>query len=243
MKRRTMLTGAIGLTVAGGLMTAGTALASTPTTNGVSPVKPAPAGSNGVQVATKVVSGRNSKFPVLRTERVDTKVEKVLEVDYQVQETGYWCGPAATRIALSARVEVPNQATLAAELGTHEGGTDHISQVTTVMNNRIDTGTYYTIEMPNDPPTQGQVDKLWADVTADIDNGFAIVANIVAPPGNQPPGYPPDQTIYHYFSVIGYNSDQNTVLIGDSASFSGYQIYWLTFHQLSTLIPPKGYSA
>lgn len=241
MRRRTVLAGAFGVAAAGGLLTAGTALAGEPSVNGVSPVKPSPANDNGIQVATEVIE-RGGKFPTLRTKKVDTKVEKVLQVDYQVQETGYWCGPAATRIALSARVSPPSQATLAAELGTHTGGTDHISQITTVMNNRIDTGTYYTVEMPNDPPTQGQVDKLWADVTDDINNGFAVVANIVAPPGNQPPGYPPDQTIYHYFTVIGYNSDESTVLIGDSASFSGYQIYWLTFHQLSTLIPPKGYS-
>src|SRR5690606_15322496 len=26
-------------------------------------------------------------------------VEKVLDHDYQIQQTGYWCGPAATRIA------------------------------------------------------------------------------------------------------------------------------------------------
>ncbi|MGH8877698.1 MAG: C39 family peptidase [Stackebrandtia sp.] len=243
MRRRTMLAGAFAVAAAGGLVTAGTAMASDKGVNGVSPVGPSAANSNGIQVATEVVSGGKSKFPVLRTKKVDTKVEKVLEIEYQVQETGYWCGPAATRIALSARVAPPSQATLAAELGTHEGGTDHISQVTTVMNARIDAGEYFTREMPNDPPSQEQIDQLWADVTKDIDDGYAVVANIVAPPGNQPPGYPPDQTIYHYFSVIGYDSDKNTVLIGDSASFSGNQIYWLNFSQLASLIPPKGYAA
>lgn len=34
-----------------------------------------------------------------------------------------------------------------------------------------------------------------------------------------------------------------TVHIADSASFSGNQLYWLTFDQLASLIPPKGYSA
>lgn len=140
-------------------------------------------------------------------------------------------------------VAAPSQATLAAELGTHAGGTDHIGLVSNVLNARIDAGYYYTRQMPNDPPTQGQIDLLWSDVTADIDNNYAIVANIVAPPGNQPPGYPADQTIYHYFTVIGYDTDYNTVLIADSASFNGYQIYWLDFSQLATLIPPKGYSA
>ncbi|WP_291418324.1 C39 family peptidase [Actinophytocola sp.] len=167
--------------------------------------------------------------------------EHVLQVDYQVQQTGYWCGPAATRIALSARGVYRSQADLAAELGTHTGGTDWIGQVTRVLGGYV--GWYETKEMPNDPPTQAQKDLLWRDIVLDIDNGYAIVANIVAPPGNQPPGYPPGQTIYHYFTVIGYDDVNRTVLIADPASFSGNQIYWLTFDQLASLIPPKGYSA
>ncbi|MGH3760551.1 C39 family peptidase [Actinophytocola sp.] len=167
--------------------------------------------------------------------------DHILEVDYQVQETGYWCGPAATRIALSARGVYRSQTDLAAELGTHTGGTDWIGQVTGVLGGYV--GWYETREMPNDPPTQEQKDLLWSDIVRDVDSGYAIVANIVAPPGNQPPGYPPDQTIYHYFTVIGYNDVDRTVLIADPASFSGNQIYWLTFDQLASLIPPKGYSA
>lgn len=179
--------------------------------------------------------------PLVAAEPVHVAGEHVLQVDYQVQETGYWCGPAATRIALSARGVYRSQADLAAELGTHTGGTDHISQVTNVLGGHV--GWYETKEMPNDPPTQAQRDLLWRDIVLDIDNGYAIVANIVAPPGNQPPGYPPGQTIYHYFTVIGYNDANMTVLIADPASFGGNQIYWLTFDQLATLIPPKGYSA
>lgn len=167
--------------------------------------------------------------------------EVVLNVDYQVQETGYWCGPAAVRIALSARGIYRSQADLAAELGTHTGGTDWIGQVTRVLSGYV--GWYETKEMPNDPPTQAQKDLLWRDIVLNINNNYPIVANIVAPPGNQPPGYPPDQTIYHYFTVIGYNDVNRTVLIADPASFGGNQIYWLTFDQLASLIPPKGYSA
>ncbi|OZM70182.1 lysis protein [Amycolatopsis antarctica] len=164
-----------------------------------------------------------------------------LNVDYQVQETGYWCGPAATRIALSARGIFLSQADLAAQLGTHTGGTDHIGQVTNVLGGHV--GWYETKEMPNDPPTPAQKDLLWNDIVTDINAGFPLVANIVAPPGNQPPGYPPDQTIYHYFTVIGYNPDDRMVQIADPASFSGNQIYWLSFDHLASLIPPKGYSA
>ena len=175
--------------------------------------------------------------------QVRVSAAKSLDVDYQVQDTGYWCGPAATRIALSARTDdLPDQGTLASELGTTENGTDHVSQVTGVLNARLGE-SYSTTEMPDDPPSQAQKDQLWSDIVADIDAGQAIVANIVAPPGNQPPGYPPDQTIYHYFTIIGYDSEQQTVHIADPASFSGNQLYWLSFDQLSTLIPPKGYSA
>jgi hypothetical protein len=68
------------------------------------------------------------------------------------------------------------------------------------------------------------------------------VANIVAPANNHPPGYP-NYTIYHYFTVIGYDSSDMTVLIADPAGFAPTATYWLTFNQLATLIPPKGYSA
>ncbi|WP_170837805.1 C39 family peptidase [Streptomyces sp. TP-A0874] len=179
----------------------------------------------------------------IRTEAIHTESVRTLAIEYQVQETGYWCGPAATRIALSARIAPPSQAVLAEQLGTHTGGTDHISQVTGVLNANLGTGWYETKEMPNDPPTQAQKDLLWNDIILDIDNNYPLVTNIVAPPGNQPPGYPPNETIYHYFTVIGYDTDNRTVQIADPASFGGNQIYWLTFDHLASLIPPKGYSA
>lgn len=171
---------------------------------------------------------------------VGVQGEHVLSVDYQVQQTGYWCGPAATRIALSARGVYRTQAQLAAELGTTTNGTDWIGQVTGVLRGYV--GWYETKEMPNDPPTQAQRDLLWRDVVLNINNNYPIVANIVAPANNHPPGYP-NYTIYHYFTVIGYNDSNMTVLIADPANFGGHQIYWLTFNQLATLIPPKGYSA
>ncbi|MFD7157347.1 C39 family peptidase [Kribbella sp. NPDC059898] len=171
-----------------------------------------------------------------------TQSVKTLTIDFQYQQTGYWCGPAATRIALSARISPPSQQQLANELPTTTNGTDWIGQVTRVLNNHVGTGWYETKEMPNDPPTQAQRDLLWRDIVLDIDNNYPIVANIVAPANNHPPGYP-NYTIYHYFTVIGYDSGDQTVLIADPAGFAPTATYWLTFNQLATLIPPKGYSA
>ncbi|MFD1048285.1 C39 family peptidase [Kibdelosporangium lantanae] len=204
-------------------------------------------------VATPLVANAGTKDVVTPPEFVKAmpppakvegvSIQAVLNIQYQVQQTGYWCGPAATRIAISARTgNVPSQATLAAQLGTTTNGTDYIGQVTGVLNSDLGTGWYETKNMPNDPPTQAQRDLLWRDVVLDINNGWAIVANIVAPANNHPPGYP-NYTIYHYFTVIGYDSSDMTVKIADPANFGGNSIYWITFNQLATLIPPKGYSA
>ncbi|WP_020666987.1 C39 family peptidase [Amycolatopsis nigrescens] len=190
-------------------------------------------------------SASTAPFPVPAAAKpasgpVQAKGTVTLNIDYQVQETGYWCGPAATRIALSARGIYLSQGDLAGRLGTTENGTDYIGQVTGVLSGLV--GWYETKNMPNDPPTQAQKDLLWQDIVLDINNNYPVVTNIVAPANNHPPGYP-NYTIYHYFTVIGYNSDNGTVLIADPANFGGNQIYWLTFDQLASLVPPKGYSA
>jgi len=166
----------------------------------------------------------------------------VLNIEYQVQQTGYWCGPAATRVALSAWGVPPSQQALAQELGTTTNGTDWIGQITEVLNEHLGAGTYATTEMPNDPPTPAERERLWNDIVRSIHGGYPVVANIVAPPSNHPPGYP-NSTIFHYFAVAGYDSSARKVYIADSASFGGNQLYWLPFDQLATLIPPKGYSA
>ena len=180
--------------------------------------------------------------PIDPTPEVQNVPWRVLDVQYEVQTTGYWCGPTATEIALSSRIAPPGQAALANQLGTTVNGTDWIGQVTGVLNADLGEPWYVTREMPNDPPTQAERDLLWHDVTRGIDDGFPLVANIVAPPNNHPPGYP-NTTIYHYFTVIGYNPASQQVYIADPADFSGNKEYWLSFDQLATLIPPKGYTA
>ena len=167
---------------------------------------------------------------------------KVLDVDYQVQSTSYWCGPASTRIALSARTAAPSQAQLAGELPTTVNGTDTIDQVTRVLNRHLGAGTYATKLMPNDPATPAQKMGLWNDIVVSIDQGYAVVANIVAPPNNHPPGYP-NRTIFHYVALIGYNPDTWEIYVADPANFGGNKRYWLSFDQVAKLIPPKGYSS
>ena len=167
---------------------------------------------------------------------------RVVDVTYETQSTGYWCGPAATKMALSARINPPTQTALANQLPTSTNGTDWIGQVTRTLNTNLRASWYVTRELPNDPPTPAQRDRLWFDLVRAVDNGFPLVANIVAPASNHPPGYP-NYTIYHYVTVNGYNRATRQAYISDSADFGGNKQYWIPFDQLATLIPPKGYTA
>ena len=173
---------------------------------------------------------------------------KVLDVDFQQQDWGHWCGPASTRIALSARMDnPPTQGELADQLGTHGGGTDHIGLITSALNDRLGTGYYENKLIPGATATDEERDLLWKDIVTDIDNNYPIVANIVAPPSNHPPGYPDDETIYHYVSIIGYDKGDQAALIADPAKFNyrpGFESqYWMGVDKLADLIARKGYSA
>lgn len=55
-------------------------------------------------------------------------MEKVLAYDRSIvaQETGYWCGPAATQVVLNGRGIRRTEADLARRMGTDTDGTDHI---------------------------------------------------------------------------------------------------------------------
>lgn len=165
---------------------------------------------------------------------------KTLNIDFQYQQTGYWCGPASVHNVLSARGVWITQQQAADELPTDVDGTDWIGQVTNVLSSHV--GWYETKEMPNDPVdrvirvARGVVARRCDDVGHECVTTVDVEGDVV-----------PEQIALrlrrHYFTVIGYNSDNQQVLIADSAGFAPTGMYWLSFDQLATLIPPKGYSA
>ena len=57
-----------------------------------------------------------------------TAGEMVLPYDHSIvpQETGYWCGPAATQVVLNSRGIYVAERDLARSIGTHTGGTDYV---------------------------------------------------------------------------------------------------------------------
>ncbi|MFF0816645.1 C39 family peptidase [Rhodococcus sp. NPDC003318] len=172
-----------------------------------------------------------------------------LEYDRNIirQETGYWCGPASTQVVLNSRGILVDESVLASEIGTTWNGTDYVGLIERVLDVRVPDARYTSVDMPNDPPTQEQKDRLWRDIVRSIDAGWGVIANIDAPPSNYPVAVPPSTTspaysggeVFHYFAVMGYDDVTRAVWIADSG-FPPFG-YWMSFDQLATLIPPKGY--
>lgn len=180
-------------------------------------------------------------------------VEKVLAYprDQVTQDTYYNCGPASAQTIIRAETgRLIHEVDLGRELRTHRGGTDWIGQFPTVLNRHLPGAQYRHTEMPNDPPTGGQKQRLWDDLVRSIDAGHGVVANIVAPPSNYPRAVHPSTispaysggTVYHYIALMGYAGAGagRRVWVADSG-FRPFG-YWISFDQLATLIPPKGYA-
>ena len=177
--------------------------------------------------------------------------EKVLNYDHSIvpQETGFWCGPAATQVVLNSRGIIVSERDLALSIGTTVNGTDYVGLIEQALDRRVPEAGYLSIYMPNDPPTQAQREKLWADLVRTIDAGWGMIMNWVAPPSNYPRGVKGSQdpayrwgTIYHYVAAMGYDDTPGAraVWIADSG-FRPFG-YWCSFDQVATLIPPKGYT-
>lgn len=191
--------------------------------------------------------------------------EKQLNYDRKIvpQETGWWCGPAATQVVLNAagvRLQERFIAGVIEELenpgrGDDRDGTDYVGLIERFLDQQVPEAKYTSVFMPNDPPTKAQKDKLWNNLKSSIDAGWGVVANIVAPPNNLPaatkgsiaPPYMKGLTTYHYVAIMGYddNPKNKAVWVADSAAFGGITGFWCPFEgrgSITSLIPPKGYA-
>lgn len=173
----------------------------------------------------------------------------VLSIVWQGQQTGYWCGPGSTRIALSAQMtasSLPSQQQLASYMGTTTNGTDHIGLVRNALNHYLQT-SWYTTHSITDPPTAAQRTQLKKDLLKNMVAGYAMVGNVIS--GWRPPGYPAG-TIYHYIAIVGYDADGDKVLIADPAGAGAAgsswvnvpKTYWISTWNLGTWIGGKGYA-
>lgn len=168
---------------------------------------------------------------------------KVINYQFQLQPNYYYCGPAATRIALTAAGHAITQDQAAAMLGTTTSGTNSAIDTTRVLNSVLGHGrtVYQTRKIPAYPATPAQAAQLQADVVNTISSGRAVVANIA--------GHLTDTSgVFHayegghYLTLIGYQGGGKTVKIADPANRSGDGTYWVSTPKLADWISQRGYS-
>jgi hypothetical protein len=165
-----------------------------------------------------------------------------LDHDYQQQENGYYCGPSATRVALSAQGKNLSQDKIAKELGTTENGTNSAEDVTRVLNKELGDGKYHTVEISSSTPTPKQTDQLKKDVVAGLSQGKPVVANI-AGTITDADGETHSYEGGHYIPVVAFDDGGDTVTIADSADKVGSPYYKITTDQLAQWIATRGYAA
>ena len=167
---------------------------------------------------------------------------KALHHDFQLQSTGWWCGPSATRVALSAQGKTFTQGQVAKMLGTTEDGTPSAKDVTRVLNQQLGQGKYHMVEISGAKASKAQVDQLKADVVAAINAGKPVVANIAGTVTDDN-GDVHSYEGGHYLPIVGYSNGGATVKIADSADTVGSPYYDISTDKVANWIATRGYAA
>jgi predicted chitinase len=170
------------------------------------------------------------------------------------QETYYNCGPGSCQLVLDARGITVSESELSAVLGTTVNGTPSIDNIAKGLNHYDGASQYASMWMANDPPTADEVNLMRERIFRTIAWGRGCVANVVVPPSNYPKAVPKSDPnlpgaagqspgygggiVYHYISVLGADSSDDTVMIVDP----GFQpsTYWVTVTQLASMVTPHG---
>jgi hypothetical protein len=161
---------------------------------------------------------------------------------FQLQTTYYYCGPAATRIAATARGLQPSQDDVAAALGTTVNGTNSAFDVARVLNGMTGTSFYGATSIPGQAATPAEMDQLQADIVHAVSNGYAVVANIIGTAwdaNSQSHSYDGG----HYLTVVGYSDQGRMALIADPADVNGDGTYWMTTINLANWSATRGYAS
>ncbi|MEW2384779.1 C39 family peptidase [Micromonospora sp. NPDC047707] len=193
----------------------------------------APAGTDPITSVRADKGDRNDK------PGRDKRAERMLGIEYEAQPNFYYCGPAATRIALSAQGKALPQDEVAKMLGTTEAGTDSALDTTRVLN-ELTGGKYRTTEIRGPLAKPEEVDRLRKDMLDAVDAGRPVVANVKGTAVDTD-GAPHSYEGGHYLTLVGYRDGGDLVRIADPAAPQGE--YWMTLEKVANWIAERGYSS
>jgi hypothetical protein len=224
----------LGLTaIAGPALAAGPA-APGPVSAPADPLTPADLGA--------AVGSADQAVPVAAVVAAVAPTGRVANYVGALQPNGWYCGPAATRIALSAHGILPTFDTIAYGLGTTRHGTNSILDVTRVLNGYYGDGRYASVQIPERSATTAQVKKLRSDVVSTISAGDVVVANIKGTIFDTA-GAMHSYNGGHYVSITGYTDSGGLVTVTDPADRIGSNEYQVPVAVMADWIATKGYAA
>jgi hypothetical protein len=160
---------------------------------------------------------------------------------FELQPTYYYCGPAATRVALSAHGKVFTEDQLAGMLGTTTSGTPSAFDITRVLNEQLGQNSYRTVELSQRRVSDNQIAQLKSDIVTTISQGDTLVANVIGD-GTDVTGHQRSYANGHYLNVVGYSGSGDVAQIADSADANAPQ-YQISVDGLAHWIGSRGYSA
>ncbi|MCG5464369.1 C39 family peptidase [Micromonospora sp. MED01] len=199
------------------------------------------AGTIAGPVTTAFAAPTTKPATQTQTDRKGGHGERELGVRYEAQPNFYYCGPAATRNALSVQGKNINVDDMAKEMGTTEAGTNSINDITPVLNKETGKNdAYRSVEISTPDADAKQTDTLRADIVKTVDDGRAVVANI-AGTSTDTDGVSHSYEGGHYISVVGYRDNGDTVKIADSAD-PNIAAYWISVEHLADWIATRGYA-
>lgn len=201
---------------------------------------PAPA-AQGTQAAAPVVAVQQPEQAVQQAEHLDKSKAKSVRYSYEAQPNFYYCGPAATRIALTAQGKVVSQDDLAKPLGTTVNGTNSVEDISRVLNGVTGKHAYKPTSIPGEKATAAQTAKFRLDAVKAIDEGRAVVTNIVGS-ANSEDGRWLSFPGGHYVTVVGYSDGGQRMKIADPAN-PNHGSYWMSTNDLANWMATRGYSA
>lgn len=175
-----------------------------------------------------------------------TQGERIKPTTWQQQYTTYWCGPAAARMAISARTTaLPSQQALATAMRTTANAGTSFDWMRLGLTANVPGAVYTGQWMGNEWATATDVTNLWNRATKNVDDGYATVCNWVVNAWQYPYWGGNAGRIYHYVTVDGYDTRYRTLRISDPAGStlsSGLPArYWLKVADVASYCAGRGY--
>ncbi|GAA2392929.1 C39 family peptidase [Dactylosporangium salmoneum] len=203
----------------------------------------APATTKAAPAPTSTSASTHSAAPTHTASPTPTiPVQKDLTYQFAWQENYYFCGPAATRIALTAKGLSPSQSEVAQSLGTTVNGTNSSDDTTRALNAYLKTDFYKAHFITGQAATQADIAELKAAVVNAVSQGYAVVANIAGTTTDDA-GHSHSYDGGHYLTIVGYRDSGQTVKIADPADAQGVGSYTVSIANMANWIAQRGYSA